>query len=364
MKKTRLAIIGSCCVLALAPLLLRCAKDEPTFRSAMPCVGDTTSATVYVAGTESKLDKTGRSTNYAVYWKNGREVTLTDSSSNAHAFGIAVSAKDVYVAGVVAPHATYWKNGVPVSLSESISVAFAIAISGNDVYIAGNVLEGEHIKAVYWKNGSRVTLSDSSNSNQATSIAVVGNDVYVAGTLNLNGRSVAKYWKNGEPVSLTDPTSVDATASSIFVSGTDIYVGGQQVIKGSQLPVQIATYWKNGTPVLLSKGIHDAGVLSIFVTGEKVSVVGYERYTDISNSLAIYWHDGYTLTVSDNTGKYISYASANSVFVTGDNVYVAFEQTDPNKNSSLAKYWKDGCTQTLTDSTSSNTGISSIFVVK
>ena len=369
MKKNRIAIIGSCCVLAVGSLLLGCAKDAPTYPPAKPCVVDTTSSTVYVAGTDVKLDKTGRSRYYAVYWKNGREVTLTDSSTKAQAYAIAVSGTDVYVAGVVAPHATYWKNGVPVTLSESISIALAIAISGSDVYVAGNALEGEHIFAVYWKNGNRVTLSDASNNSKATSTAVAGNDVFVAGNLNLGGRSVARYWLNGEPVNLTDTTkvgekTVDATASSIFISGVDIYVAGQQVINGGALPVRIATYWKNGTPVLLSNGIHDAGALSIFVAGDKVSVAGYERYNDISNSIAIYWHDGYSLTVSGNTGKYISYASANSVFATGANVYVAVEEVDPNEGSSLAKYWKDGCSVDLTIGETSIIGLNSIFVVE
>lgn len=356
-------------MLAIGLFLLRCAKDDPAYPSPKPCVVDTTSSTVYVAGTEAKTDLTGRSTNYAVYWKNGREVTLTDSSTNAHGYAIAVSGTDVYVAGVVAPHAKYWKNGIAVSLSESISVAFAIAISGSDVYIAGNVLEGEHVFAVYWKNGNRVTLSDALNNSQATSIAIAGNDVFVAGNLNLGGRSVARYWLNGEPVDLTDTTkvggkTVDATASSIFISGTDVYVAGQQVIHSGTSPVQkIATYWKNGTPVLLSNGTHDAEALSIAVAGDKVSVVGFEQYNDINNSIAIYWHDGYTLTMSSNTGKYLSYASATSVFATGDNVYIAVEQTDPNQNSSLAKYWKDGCSAILPAAASSTVTLNSIFVV-
>src|SRR6185295_4455516 len=105
--------------------------------------------------------------------------------------------------------------------------------------------------------------------------------------------------------------------------------------------------------VLLSNGIHNAEALSIFVTGNKVSVVGYEQYADINNSIAINWHDGYTFTLSDNTGKYNTYASATSVFTTGDNVYAAVEQTDPNQNSSIAKCWNDGCSVNLADGTTS-----------
>ena len=106
------------------------------------------SSTVYAAGTETRKDKTGHATNYAVYWKNGHEVILTDSATNALGHAIAVSGNDVYVAGVIPPHAKYWKNGVVVSLSESISTALAIAISGSDLYIVGNVFEDDRIQAV------------------------------------------------------------------------------------------------------------------------------------------------------------------------------------------------------------------------
>ena len=361
LKKNHLAIIGA---LALGPFLLRCAKDDPALPSPKPCVVDSTSSTVYVAGTETKPDATGRSANYAVYWKNGHEIMLTDGLSNAHAYGIAVSATDVYVVGVVERIATCWKNGVPESLSESISVARAVAISGSDVYVGGNVLEEGHILAVYWKNGNPVMLSDTLNESQATSIAVAGNDVYVSGNIILNGHSVAKYWKNGESVNLSDTAKVDATTSSLFVSGTDIYVAGQEIIHRSTTPARIATYWKNGTPVLLSNGIHDTSALSIAVTGNGVAVVGYERYNDISNSIAVYWTNGYELTVSGNTGKYISYAMATSIFATGDNVYVAVQETDQVKNSSIAKYWRDGCSINLNNGTTSTIDLNSIFVIK
>ena len=249
-------------------------------------------------------------------------------------------------------------------MSESISTALAIAISGSDLYIVGNVFEDDRIQAVYWKNDIRVDLSDGVHECKASSIAVVGNDVYVSGTLNLNGISVARYWKNGVPVDLTDTTTVVATASSIFVSGTDVYVAGQQaLIQGNTLKVSTAIYWKNGSPVLLSNGIHDARALSIYVSENQVHVVGYEQYFDINNSIAKYWIDGYELTVSGNTGKYISFAKATSIVVAGGNIYAAVQEGDPANNTSFAKYWRDGCTINLTEG-SSITDINSMFVVE
>src|SRR5258708_40114097 len=160
MEKCGKVIMGICCLVAFATALQRCTKGDPISQPLVSCVSAAAdSSTVYMAGTESKSDKSGRNTNYAVYWRNGHQVTLTDSSNNAFAYAIAVSGTDVYVAGSVAPHAKYWKNGFPVTLSESISTALAIAISGSDVYIAGNVFEDGRVLAVYWKNGIRVTLS-------------------------------------------------------------------------------------------------------------------------------------------------------------------------------------------------------------
>src|SRR3979411_432834 len=96
-----------------------------------------------------------------------------------------------------------------------------------NVYIAGDETSatGTISIATYWKNGSPVPLTDGSKPATASSIIVSGNNVYVAGTEFNGTRNVATDWKNGSPVSLTDG-SKPASANSIVVSGNDVYVAG------------------------------------------------------------------------------------------------------------------------------------------
>jgi hypothetical protein len=232
--------------------------------------------------------------NVAQYLKNGNIVKLGlgGGPDGSIAAAIAVSGEDVYVAGAaikvsdvpgptVIGAAKYWKNGIPVDLTDGTVNAFAteIALSGNDVYIAGWVLNenpdnGNAIsRAIYWKNGTPFYLSDGTTDISINSLTVSGNDVYMAGTQNdgvadTNGfrKTVAKYWKNGIAVNLTDGLNY-AEATSIAISGNDIYVAGLEydgkLIDG--FPASVAKYWKNGEPVLLTDGSSDAGANSIFV---------------------------------------------------------------------------------------------------
>jgi hypothetical protein len=71
--------------------------------------------------------------------------------------------------------------------------------------------------AVYWKNGVETVLPHSAANSFASSIYVSGNDVYVAGYEYDTGQAkYAVYWKNGVEVKLTDG-STETIATSIFV---------------------------------------------------------------------------------------------------------------------------------------------------
>jgi len=84
----------------------------------------------------------------------------------------------------------------------------------------------------------------------ATSIFVSGSDVYVAGYETLNNYTYATYWKNGVATNLT--SNIYSEASSIYVSGSDVYVAGFEVING----IKYAVYWKNGAATKLGANVN------------------------------------------------------------------------------------------------------------
>lgn len=279
---------------------------------------------VYVAGFGT-LDSYARGQfPYGVFWKNS--IPLDPDSMNINdtheLYSLAVSNNDVYMAGWGQGNfATYWKNENPIELSPAYSpptlsilaTASSIAVSGNDVYVSGSQYEQlsqiggwSNVFAEYWKNGNLVKLTDGSKNTYTSSIAVSGTDVYVAGddivyAPGSDIEGVAKYWKNGTLVNLTDGSTA-AEANSIAVSGTDVYVAGTQW-DGNSIQYSdgytvyhhnpIAKYWKNGKPVNLTDGSKWAEAKSIVVSGTDVYVAGFE------GGVAKYWKNGSPVILGD-----------------------------------------------------------------
>lgn len=109
---------------------------------------------------------------------------------------------DVYVGGADAQqHGAIWKNGVETTPQSSggalpLFNVRAIFVNGADVYSTSNLvlgLGGTNAPA-YWKNGVEVDLPmNGAPYGNATSIFVSGNDVYISGTTSQG----AVLWKNG-----------------------------------------------------------------------------------------------------------------------------------------------------------------------
>jgi hypothetical protein len=345
---------------------------------------------VYVAGYTSDdanspypvFNPYGSSGEQPTYWKNGTLVQLdygdyrgNHNNKSGRASAIAVSGNNVYVAGYGTwfsptsgqlPYGVIWKNGIPLdrdsmNLYETYEI-YSLAVANNDTYMVG---WGGRTR--YWKNENPIELTPGYSPTTlnilatATSIAVSGNDVYVSGAQQqqlsaVGGWSnvIAEYWKNGNLVKLTDG-SKDAYTSSIAVSGTDVFVAGVED--------SVAKYWKNGNLVNLTDGSKAAYTASIAVAGTGVYVAGTQWDGDLiqyhngytvyqRNPIAKYWKNGQPVNLTDGS----RWAEAKSIVVSGTDVYVAgFE-------GGVAKYWKNGSPVILGD-VSKKSEAYSIFLV-
>ncbi|MBK8568197.1 MAG: hypothetical protein IPN76_34060 [Saprospiraceae bacterium] len=195
---------------------------------------------VYVAGYISgNYFLLGVDTSFAVLWKNGVPIPLTDGKKSASASSLFVQNGDVYVGGSEKNSqgytiAKFWKNGVPTILSTSTAWVNAIYAAGDDVYV---VLYEDSIHKL-WKNGVKTNLTGTPQD-----IKVVGTDVYIAG----NDGNIAKFWKNGVPTSLSDGL-FPAFGHSVYVSESDVYVAGSEQDGNGGYAAKL---WKNGVEVPL-----------------------------------------------------------------------------------------------------------------
>jgi hypothetical protein len=201
-------------------------------------------------------------------------VILPDLGEGALATSIFVSGPDVYVSGWVAKTsqldpthfvqseiASYWKNGVLTELADELhtSMANSIFVSHGDIYVAGFAChdnEPSCAVAGYWKNGALVQVANGSSAG-ISSIFVSGADVYLAGN---QSDEFAEAWKNTESVPLTGNT-VRSGANQVVVSAGDVYIAGA-IENNAQA---VATYWKNGIPVSVTDGTHAASAFALTV---------------------------------------------------------------------------------------------------
>jgi len=244
----------------------------------------------------------------------------------------------------------------------AVTVTFDTPV-GQTIYVAGS----SNVRATLWKNGVRQQLSGNNNSG-ASSVYVSGNDVYVAGHEYVSSKrtDVAVLWKNGTPQQLSTSNNMDSYASSVYVYGSDVYVVGYESDLSTD-PYQkstgaFAALWKNGVRQRLGNNNRSAASY-VFVSGNDVYVAGYEG--DSTTSLAVLWKNGVRqqLSAGNNVRSY-----ANSVYVSGSNVYVVGREAGenpagPGQNPVAwmrAVLWKNGVRQQL--SANNWSSASSVFV--
>jgi hypothetical protein len=186
--------------------------------------------------------------------------------------------------------------------------------------------------ATFWKNGeTHISDTDILDVTRATSVFVSGKDVYMAGYGYIFDQNspissilyVPRFWKNGVSQFFDVADNYYGIPNSLFVSDEDVYAVGEVRSHG-------AVIWKNGAVQYLTDNT-DSYANSVFVSDNDVYVVG-----EVRGHGAVIWKNGVMRYFTNNTDS-----SANSVFVSGEDVYVA--GTD-NKKATL---WKNGIAQRL-----------------
>jgi len=291
---------------------------------------------IYLAG--SKINETIQT---ATYWKNGVATSMQSGPTSSSLFAIVATGKNIYTAGYVGDTLKFWKNKIGVTVGIDSLLAGSMAILDSNVYIAGGV---RHVISMgsysivetvagYWKDGVAFPLPVDSDALQsfATSIAVSGKDVYIAGREIKTTGVLPRLWKNGNPVDV-NVGSPNAQFEAITISETDIYLAGNS---GASPTGQIATYWKNGVAFSLSVDANSTYSIasSIAVSGSDVYVAGWEMNSE-GIIVAKFWKNGVAISLSDGTVSQKAYSialSGNDIYITGDG---------PTSNTSIL--WKNG----------------------
>ena len=296
--------------------------------------------------------------------------------------------------------AKLWKNGKMQNLSNYQSHANSVFVTDNgDVYVAGSAPVGRGAAAV-WKNGKVQNLAPCTfMHSEANSVFVYNGDVYAVGSEEsaITHNRIAKLWINGKTYNLSDEKTL-MVASSVYVHNGDVYVAGfelplEPVSCGTCVQIRsgfaIAVLWKNGQLQYLTDGVHNAWATSVFVSGNDVYVAGFEGTSarlwknevvqnlenetsggpfNIVNSVFVSGKDVYAAgnkvwkngkILYERGGNY----SFESIFVSDNDVYVVGRETNFGGGYDAAKLWKNGMIQDISYG-STMSYANSVFVVK
>jgi hypothetical protein len=223
-----------------------------------------------------------------------------------------------------------WKNGVPTDLSNSSAGgARAIVLHNNDVFVGGYLINGTRDIPVVWKNGIAIIQQVPLPNANANVFGLIVKDtiVYACGYyLNyLAGNYMPVIWENGKITFLEAPYGA---AYSIFLSGNDIYVGGELIDSNST--AQYPVIWKN-RKIMFSR--NDNGCIrSIWINGSDIYAAG----SLIENQdVPVIWKNGIMKDLNYTGGD------ANNIFVKNNDVYVSGTMNNTAVNKYVATIWKN-----------------------
>lgn len=228
------------------------------------------------------------------------------------------------------------------------------------MYAAGEVSNGASFRAASWKNGVETPLGPSDQVSEASSIAVSGSDVFVGGAIyDSTFKPQAVLWKNGVAQALTAPPMY-GFVNAVAVSGSDVYAVGST----NDGVNTRATLWTNGVASTLpSKGLlspngsvlfYNSGASALVLQGTDVFIVGAD-YVNLktaanvtaSGAVPALWKNGAETLLGGAT-----YAgAASAVCLAGTDLYIAGNSVQGSGNSATtaAVYWENGNLVNLAD---------------
>ena len=272
----------------------------------------------------------------AKLWKNGVATALSDGKADAVAIEIALTGTDVYIVGYEMDKssgnrkAKLWKNGVardPFGVYNTNSIsAHCITVSGSNLCILasqgayrvpvfllwqnGMINEVTHGSgsinnlAYVWKNGTRTDISRG-NVSQGRGIAVSNDDVYTVGSQTFGDKYCATLWRNGVAERLSYDPLYNSMASSVVVSGNDIYVAGCLLDSNNYGgPIKV---WKNGREISIANNFNANYLpfhIGLAVWGQDVYVAARDE------GKAKIWKNGIPVNLTDGMFKADVYAVA------------------------------------------------------
>ena len=220
----------------------------------------------------------------------------------------------------------------------SISVIPSVYAGGSGINSIGST------NTTYWLNGKVTVLANTFDaySGPVNSLAVSGCNVYATSKQTMPPGS---YYLNGTLINFNTNVfslgAIDAYDSTIVISGSDVYLGGDLVNSSFET---IPGYWLNESWVTLPSllaGYYNQ-VRCIAVSGGNVYAAGLKYGTGLSSCTPGYWLNG--IWVDLPVSSIYSTNEINALFVFGSNVYAFHFSQDPMVTSG---FWLNGTWNTI-----------------
>ncbi|MEY8686862.1 hypothetical protein AB9N12_12260 [Bacteroides sp. AN502(2024)] len=323
---------------------------------------------IYVCGNSSNTT--------AFYWVNGAQTPLSPEYPVVQVSCIQVVDNDIYCGGYIREQnggnatAACWKNGKIILLTDGSCTAYVhdFCVKGGIIYCVGNEYDGpkkkvprfkysidydvvRYSRAKLWRirDGEKtpfdeLTLTPGERHGSVESVYMDPEGVLhlagydegvngrVIGTLGWNYESRYWQWKDGALVSVEHPFRYCSQATTVFGSGTDIFIGGW-VDKDLQSTGGFeALYKKDGWEKILPDAF-EVTIEDGWTNGSEWYMCGYDNgYNDVPH--AYYYKNGQPVELYEFESAVPS--AIHSIAVVGKDVYMS------GHYANSAGYWKNG----------------------